>query len=86
MEKKDIYIVGKKLGLNLDDINNVLNYELVNNEQANLSCGPNWYWPGTLYGTVSIHNFQIKKDSVNKKNSEKLKINYYSNNFVTGFP
>ena len=57
MEKKDIYIVGKKLGLNLDDINNVLNYELVNNEQANLSCGPNWYWPGTLYGTVSIHNF-----------------------------
>jgi len=57
MEKKDLYIFGKKLGLNLDDINNVLNYELVNNEQANLSCGPGMYWPGTLYGTVSIHNF-----------------------------
>ena len=57
MNKIDLYKSGRKLGLNLDDIDNVLNYEVVSNEQSYLSCGPGWYLPGTLYGTVSISDF-----------------------------
>lgn len=57
MQKEDIYRLGNRVGLNKDDIDVVLNYELVSDEQAYLSCGPGWYFPGTLYGTVSTYDF-----------------------------
>jgi hypothetical protein len=56
MSRKDLYILGEKLGLNKDDIENILTYELVLDAQANLSCGPH-YSGGALYGTISPYDF-----------------------------
>jgi hypothetical protein len=56
MEKKDLYKFGKKLGLNLDDINNLLKYDIVTNRSGPNPCPPG-YPCGSMYGTVSIYNF-----------------------------
>jgi hypothetical protein len=56
MQKEDLYKLGERIGLNSDDIDNLLNYEIVNEEQVYLSCGPN-YSPGFLYGTISTYDF-----------------------------
>ena len=58
MSKKDLYIFGKKLGLNKSDIESILNYVSVTDEQAYLSSGPNY--GGMLYGTVSPYYFYSK--------------------------
>ena len=57
MPKEDLYKLGKKLGLNENDINGILKYKMIRAKQASLSCGPNWYNWGTLYGTISPNDF-----------------------------
>jgi hypothetical protein len=58
MEKEDLYKSGRKLGLNLDDIDNVLKYDIVTSGSGPGSgpCPPG-YPCGSLYGTVSIDDF-----------------------------
>ena len=56
MEKKDLYRFGKKLGLDLDDINNLLKYDMVTDRSGPIPCPPG-YPCGGMYGTVSIYNF-----------------------------
>ena len=56
MEKEDFYKSGIKLGLNLDDIDNLLKYDMVTSGSGPGPCPPG-YICGTLYGTVSIYDF-----------------------------
>ena len=56
MEKEDLYKSGRKLGLNLDDIDNLLKYDIVTNGSGPGPCPPG-YPCGGLYGTVSIYDF-----------------------------
>ena len=60
MSKEDLYILGKKLGLNKNDIQFLLNYKSDSNKQAYLSNGPGGggYSPnGFLYGSISPYDF-----------------------------
>ena len=57
MLKEDLYKLGRKLGLNKNDIELVFNYKSVSDEQTYLSCGPGGYSGGFLYGTISIYDF-----------------------------
>ena len=54
MKKNDLYIIGNKLGLNKDDIDNLLTCKY--NEQIYFGGGP-IYGPGALYGTISPFDF-----------------------------
>ena len=56
MERKDLYKLGEKLGLNLDDIDNVLKYDMATYRSGPGPCPPG-YICGTLYGAVSIYDF-----------------------------
>ena len=57
MEKKDLYKFGKKLGLNLDDIDDLLKYDMVTDRSGPGQPCPPGYPCGGMYGTVSIYNF-----------------------------
>ena len=54
MSKKDIYVIGNKLGLDKNDIDNLLASKY--NEQIYFGGGPP-YSPGFLYGTISPYDF-----------------------------
>ena len=58
MNEVDLYNSGIKLGLNMNEIDCLLNNKKVIDEQSLISLGPRWpYLPGTLYGAVSIYDF-----------------------------
>lgn len=52
---KSIYNLGKKVGLNNNDISYILKNTNTPIEQVSISTGPDY--PGTWYGTVSIKDF-----------------------------
>ena len=54
----NIYILGKELGLNKQDIDNIISNPDKNLENVNFSNGPPWY-PGGKYGVISINEFHI---------------------------
>ena len=54
----NIYLYGKKLGLNKKDIDSIILNSNKNLEKVNFSHGPNWY-PGGHYGVISINEFQF---------------------------
>ena len=56
MYSKKLYNLGKKIGLNEIDIDNLLKHRIIINELVSL-LEPDSYKDGTLYGTVSINNF-----------------------------
>ncbi len=53
--KLKIHQLGKMVGLNKNDITQVLSDTVY--EQISLSSGPSWY-PGGRYGTISIKEFE----------------------------
>ena len=53
---KSFYKLGKMLGLNTREINNVLRYSANKIDQASLEAGPNQYYC-SFYGTISIKDF-----------------------------
>jgi hypothetical protein len=58
MNEVDLYNSGIKLGLNVNEIDYLMNHQKVIDEQSLISCGPRWpYLPGALYGAVSIYDF-----------------------------
>ena len=57
MSKVNLYLLGERLGLNKNDIDNTLKDETSSVKQASFSFGPGDYNWGTLYGTVSINDF-----------------------------
>jgi len=54
MKKERIHDLGKKLGLNKQDIDSVLRNRICNNISVSISYSPDCYKDGTMYGTVSI--------------------------------
>ena len=56
LRNRNLYYIGKKLGMKKKDIDLVINDTNNIEEQSSSSAGPPWY-PGTHYGTVSIDEF-----------------------------
>ena len=56
MLTENLYKLGGKLGLNKNDIDDVLKYETLCNEYVSL-LQPVSYKDGTWYGTISINDF-----------------------------
>ena len=48
--------MGKRIGLKKIDIDNILNNKKIYSESVYLSAGP-IYGDGSLYGTISLHDF-----------------------------
>jgi hypothetical protein len=57
MKNEEIYNLGKKLGLNKQDIESVLKSGITSCAIAVLPLVPHIYKDGTYYGTVSIKDF-----------------------------
>jgi hypothetical protein len=56
MSKENLYKLGRKVGLNKNDIDKLLKHRFITNEHASLSY-PDSYKDGTWYGTISIKDF-----------------------------
>lgn len=56
LKEKNIYKLGKELGLKNDEINQILEKTNKITEQPIISMGP-FKYPGTHYGTISIKDF-----------------------------
>jgi len=58
--KNELYGVGKKIGLNKEEIDEVIqkasDTQLTDSKKLLLKHSSDEYFPGTMYGTVSIHN------------------------------
>jgi len=54
--RKNLYKLGRPLGLNNSDVAQILNQGLPRNEQPSFSAGPDIYY-GSWYGTISINDF-----------------------------
>lgn len=54
----NIYKLGKMLGLENKDIVTILGDIPSNDEQSGILLGPNPYWTGGFYGSVSIKHFR----------------------------
>ena len=57
MVEKNLYELGEKLGLNRNDIDQILRDEVRGRNQASLSLGVYEYDKGILYGSVSFYDF-----------------------------
>ena len=54
---EEIYEIGKRIGLNEEDINVILNDSLQKIEKSSFEYGPKPYW-ASFYGSISIINFK----------------------------
>lgn len=64
MKNEKIYNLGKKLGLNKQDIENILKGGITSCAIAALPMMTDIYKGGTYYGTISIYDFKIQNSII----------------------